>query len=221
MPIPKKTSSQYSSSDEDSDGSPPSPKRTDATEMKIDKSLQVFIEGLPHLAPLHYGFKLQASNQKGYCFCPLAKCLAPWRKNHHIVNDHSVCGARHFQGPGLLQHCRSKGDKYHTANAFYLTTLFDNCIGLTQAAVHHGENDQSRKTVDANKRIFNYYYQSVDSKESDHLNQVNKCIVDKACDTVRDLAICDDVEKNDAFTSIEQEFQGDIGVSDNNTISDE
>ncbi len=29
------------------------------------------------------------------------------------------------------------------------------------------------------------------------------------------------MEKNDAFTSIEQEFQGDIGVSDYNTISDE
>jgi hypothetical protein len=39
-------------------------------------------------------------------------------------------------------------------------------------------------------------------------------IVDKACDTVGDLVVCDDVEKNDAFTSIEQEFQGDIGASD-------
>jgi hypothetical protein len=132
-PIPKKTSSQYYSSDEDSDGSPPSPKRTDATEMKKDKSLQVSIEALPHLEPLHYGFKLQASYQNGYCFCPLAKCLTPWRKKHHVVNDHSVCGARHFQGPGLLQHSPSKGDKYHTATAFYLITLFDNCFGLTQA----------------------------------------------------------------------------------------
>ncbi len=43
----------------------------------------------------------------------------------------------------------------------------------------------------------------------------------KASDTVRDLDICDDVKKNDAFTSIEQEFQGDIGVSDYNIISDE
>jgi hypothetical protein len=32
---------------------------------------------------------------------------------------------------------------------------------------------------------------------------VNENTVDKACDTVRDLAICDDVEKNDAFTNIE------------------
>jgi hypothetical protein len=69
--IPKNTSSQYSGSEEESDGPPPSPKKTDANEMKTDKSLQVFIEVLPHLEPLHYGFKLQALNVKGYCFCPL------------------------------------------------------------------------------------------------------------------------------------------------------
>jgi hypothetical protein len=65
--IPKNTSSPYGDSDEDSNGPPPSPKKTDATEMKIDKSLQVFIEALPHLEPLHYGFRLQALNEKGYC----------------------------------------------------------------------------------------------------------------------------------------------------------
>jgi hypothetical protein len=158
VPISKKTSSQYSNSDDDSDGSPPSLKRKDATEMKIDKSLQIFIDALPHFEPLYYGFKLQALNLKGYCFCPLAKCLSPWRKNHHVNNDYSVCGARHFQGPGLLQHCRNKGDEYHTATAFYLTTLFKKGMRLTQAAVHHGENDQSRKTVDANEQISDRYY---------------------------------------------------------------
>ncbi len=50
---------------------------------------------------------------------------------------------------------------------------------------------------------------------------MNESIVDKACGTVRDLAICDDVDKYGAFTSIEQESQGDIGVSDYNTSSDE
>jgi hypothetical protein len=45
---------------------------------------------------------------------------------------------------------------------------------LTQAAVHHGKNDQSRKTVDANKQISGQYYQPVDSKESDHVNKVNE-----------------------------------------------
>ncbi len=65
VPIPKNTFSPYGNSDEDSDGPPPSPKKTDVTKMKIDKYLQVFIEALPHLEPLHYGFKLQASNEKG------------------------------------------------------------------------------------------------------------------------------------------------------------
>jgi hypothetical protein len=72
-----------------------------------------------------FGFKLQASIQKGYCFCPLAKCLSPWRKKHHVDDDYSVCGARHFEGLGLLQHCRSKGDKYHTATAFTIELTFD------------------------------------------------------------------------------------------------
>jgi hypothetical protein len=80
VPISKKTSSLFSNSDDDSDGPPPSPKRTDATEMKIDKSLQIFIDALPHLELLHFGFKLQASIQKRYCLCPLAKCLSLWRK---------------------------------------------------------------------------------------------------------------------------------------------
>ncbi len=132
-----------------------------------------------------------------------------------------MCGARHFQGSGLLQHCCSKGDEYHTATAFYLTTLYKKRMGLTQPAVHHGTNDQSRKTVDANERISGRYYQSIHSQESDHLNQVNESIVDNACDTVGDLAICDDVERNNAFTIIEQESQGDIGVADYNTSSDE
>jgi hypothetical protein len=185
VPISKKTSSPYSNSDEDSDGPPPSPKRTDATDMKIDKSLQIFIEALPHLEPLHYGFKLQASNQKGYCFCALAKCLSPWRKNHHVDNDYSVCGARYFQGPGLLQHCHGKGDEYHTVTAFYLTTLYKKGMGLTLAAVHHGTNDQYRKTAE---QISGHYYQLVDSQELDRPYQVNESIVDNAFDII--VCVC-------------------------------
>jgi hypothetical protein len=123
VPVPMNTSSPYGNSDEDSDGPPPSPKKTDVVEMKIDKSLQVFIEALPHLEPLHYGFKLQASNEKGYCICSLAKCLTPWRRNYNIVDDHSVCGIRLLQGYSLLQHCGGKGDEYLTSTAFYLTCL--------------------------------------------------------------------------------------------------
>jgi hypothetical protein len=154
VPISKNTSSQYSNSDEDFDGPPPSPKKTDATEMKIDKSLQVFIEALPHLEPLHYRFKLQTSNEKGYRICSLAKELTPWRKKYKIIDDHSMCGIRPFQGSSHIQHCGRKGDEYHTATAFYLTSMFKEGMGLTQAAIHHWENDQPRKTVDANKPNF-------------------------------------------------------------------
>jgi hypothetical protein len=49
------------------------------------------------------------------------------------------------------------------------------------AAVHHGTNDQSRKTAE---QISGCYYQSVDSQEPDHPYQVNENIVDNACDTV-------------------------------------
>jgi hypothetical protein len=123
VPISKKTSSPYSDSNDDSDGSPPSLKRTDATEMKIDESLQIFIDALPQLEPLHYGFKLQASNLKGYCFCPLAKCLSPWRKTITLIMIIQCVGQDIFkvlvffiivavrvmnftqQLPFILQHC--------------------------------------------------------------------------------------------------------------------
>ncbi len=94
-------------------------------------------------------------------------------------------------------------------------------MGLTQAAVNHGTNDQSRKTVDANEQISGCYYQSVDSQESDRPYQVNENIEKKTCNTEGNLAVCDDVEKNDEFTSIEQEVQSGIGASDYNINSDE
>ena len=81
--IPKNTFSPYGDSDEESDGPPPSPKKTDATEMKLDKYLQVFIEALPHLETLHYGFKFQASSGKGYCFCALG-CKMPFSLEEKI-----------------------------------------------------------------------------------------------------------------------------------------
>ncbi len=70
-------------------------------------------------------------------------------------------------------------------------------MGLTQAAVHHGKNDQSRKTVDANKQISDQYYQPVDSHKSDHVNKVNENVENKAGDVVGDLVVYDDLEKNE------------------------
>ncbi len=154
--------------------------------------------------------------------------LSPWRKKHYNANDYSVCGARHFQGPGLLQHCRNRGDNYHTATAFYLTTLFKNGIGLTQAAAHHGTNDQSRKTAE---QISGRYYQSVDCQESDHPYQVNESIVDNACDTVgKDTSTLSGQElpdqrahDNDGVNSVDKatDVNGDPSKDSDHTINAE
>jgi hypothetical protein len=56
--------------------------------------------------------------------------------------------------------------------------------GFKQAAVHHGKNDQSRKTVDANKQISGQYYQPGNSHESDHVIKVNEDVQNIAGDMV-------------------------------------
>jgi hypothetical protein len=133
----RKTFSPYGDSDEESDCSPPTPTNTKATEEKIDDSLRIFIEALPHLETIHYGFKYQASGRNGYCFCALATCLSPWRKKHHVNNDYSSCSPRRFHGLGLLQHCQDKGDDYHSATFYYLTNLFNTKSRSAQTALHH------------------------------------------------------------------------------------
>ncbi len=120
---PQKTFSPYGDSDEESDCSPPTSTNTKATEKKIDDTLRIFMNALPHLETLHYGFKVQVSGGNAYCFCALATCLSPWRKKHYIDNDYSRCLARRFHGQGLLQHCHDKGDDYHSATFYYLTNL--------------------------------------------------------------------------------------------------
>jgi hypothetical protein len=74
-----------------------------------------------------------------------------------------------------------RGDDYHTATTFYLTKLFKNGIGLTQAARHHGTNDQSRKTAEENSGC---YFQDIDSQKSNHPYQVNESILDNTAHTV-------------------------------------
>jgi hypothetical protein len=131
--------------------------------LKKVESLQNFIEALPHLEPLHYGFKLQGPSQSATCICSLAKGLFPWRRNHEIVADYSLCGIKHFQAHSLSQHCKSKSNEYHTATAFYHKKLFGASRkkgmpinrGIKHASVYHGKSvdDQSRKTADAYKPI--------------------------------------------------------------------
>ena len=151
------------------------------TPCRLRNSLRIFIEALPHLETLHYGFKVQVSGRNAYCFCALAKCLSPWRKKHHVDNDYSSCPPRRFHGQGLLQHCRDKEDHYHLATAYYLTNLFNNKARSAQTALHLGINDQLRLTAEENS---GRSFQGIDSQKLNHLNQVNKRLVDDASDNI-------------------------------------
>jgi hypothetical protein len=101
-------------------------------------------------------------------------------------------------------------------------------MGLTQAAVHHGTNDQSRKTAE---QICGRYYQSVDSQESDHPCQVNESIVDNAFDTVgKDTSTLSgqklpdqSAHENDGVTSVDKatDANGDPSKDSDHTIDAE
>jgi hypothetical protein len=126
--ISKNKSSIYSNS-EGSDDGPLSddenvPKKTDTNELKIDESLLHFIEALPHLEPIHYGFDLQRTNQAASCMCSSARCLNPGRTTNGIDTDYELCRNTLFKSQGLLQHC-AKGDNYHEASTNYLKELYD------------------------------------------------------------------------------------------------
>jgi hypothetical protein len=75
--ISENQSAQYNDSS-DSDGGSSSPKKIDATEFKIDKSLQFFWGALPHLEALPYEFNAQGPNQSASCMCSSAHGLNPW-----------------------------------------------------------------------------------------------------------------------------------------------
>ena len=52
---------------------------------------------------------------------------------------------------------------------------------MTQAALHHGTNDQLRMTAEGNS---GRYFQDIDSQESNHPNQVIESILDNGGVTV-------------------------------------
>jgi hypothetical protein len=89
--------------------------------------------------------------------------------------------SRWFHGQGLLQHCRDKGDDYHSATFYYLTNLFNNKSRSAQTALQHGLNDQLKLTAEKNT---GRYFQNIDSQESNHLNQVNKRLIVNTSDNV-------------------------------------
>ncbi len=74
--ITKNTFSTYGDSDEDSDCPLPSPKKTDATEMKIDKSLQAFIEAfILNLFIMDSSFKHQMKKDIVFVSCKMPHSL--------------------------------------------------------------------------------------------------------------------------------------------------
>jgi hypothetical protein len=97
----------------------------DTTELKKDKSLLDFIEALPHLEHIHYGFDLQRTNKTASCMCSSARGLNPWRTTNGLDTDYELCRNTHLKSQGLLQHCAAKGENYHNATTHYLKGLYD------------------------------------------------------------------------------------------------
>jgi hypothetical protein len=141
-------------------------KKTDATELKRDKSLQNFIEALPHLKPLHYGFNVQGSNQSASCMCSSAHGLNPWRTTNGIDTDYYLCGNNLFLSHGLLQHCDAKEDNHHKATTLYLRRLYAASrkksampinSGIKHATAHHEKMlmiNQKRQLMQTQKKLF-------------------------------------------------------------------
>ncbi len=120
----KNQPSPYSDLEGSNDGSLPDDEdalnKTDTIELKIDNSLLHFIEAVPHLEPIHYGFHIQRKNQTPSCMCSSARCLNPLRTTNGIDKDEDFCRNTLFKSQDLLQHCAAKGDKYHLSTTHYL-----------------------------------------------------------------------------------------------------
>ena len=75
--------------------------------------LRVFINGLPHFEPLHFGFYLN-NDKNPSCICPCVKGVTRWRELKGIDLEKSeLCKFRLFSSKGLLQHCLDRGTIYH------------------------------------------------------------------------------------------------------------
>jgi hypothetical protein len=96
------------------------PSKTDKPELKINNSLQDFIEALPHLETIHYGFHLEKNVKTACCICSSAHSLTTWRTTHGIDKDEDICENTPITSQGLLQCCDDKGDKCHLSTTHYL-----------------------------------------------------------------------------------------------------
>ncbi len=86
-------------------------------------SLKIFINGLPHFEPLHFGFYLN-EDKHGSCLCPCVKGVTCWRESQQIDWDSEIlCKFHLMSSTGLLQHCATKGGTYHNCIQYYLQKL--------------------------------------------------------------------------------------------------
>jgi hypothetical protein len=82
---PQKTFSPYCDSDEESDCSPPTPTNTKATEKKIDDSLKILIEALPHLKLFITGSRFKRWEEMYIVFVLLQNAFLLGGKNITLI----------------------------------------------------------------------------------------------------------------------------------------
>ena len=113
---PKLTKTMY-----DYDSS--SPENDSCTGINTNKEdLNQFIEGFPHLEPIHFFLCLSKDNKnKKCCVCPCQYCLLPWRKQFKIDLDETVLYKDTvYTSSGILQHTESKSYGFHQSTAYYI-----------------------------------------------------------------------------------------------------
>ena len=112
-PVSKNSHSFYSKSDSSSC-------EDQVVSLPSLSSLRVFINGLPHFEPLHFGFYLN-NDKKPSCLCPCVKGVTRWRELKGIdLENGELCKFRLLSSKGLLQHCSDRGGIYHKCTIHYL-----------------------------------------------------------------------------------------------------
>jgi len=122
-------------------------------------SLKVFINGLPHFEPLHFGFYLN-DDKNPSCLCPCVKGVTRWRELKGIdLENEEPCKFRLMSSNGLLQHCKDRGGIYHECTIHYLREL-NIKPGKTwpeeSISERNRKGDDVSGSVDKNKSIYGF-----------------------------------------------------------------
>jgi hypothetical protein len=151
-PVSKNSHSPYTDSDSSSC-------EDQVVSLPSFSSLKVFINGLPHFEPLHFGFYLN-DDKNPSCLCPCAKGVTRWRESQEIdLENEELCRFHLMSSASLLQHCAAKGDTYHNCIQYYLRELN---IKSGKTWREESTSDRNRRgddvtgSVDKNKSIFGF-----------------------------------------------------------------